>query len=91
VWPPSQLADAEVARAWHLTETFRPMARSTLAALREFRLKYKVAYEAYQSCVQANAALKGHKPPADLLERETAALRRLSETRADLLAAMAEG
>ena len=67
------------------------MPRATLAALREFRLKYKVAYEAYQSCVRANAGLKGDKPSADLLEKETAALRQLTETRAELLAAMAEG
>ena len=67
------------------------MARATLEALRTLRLKYKAAYEAYQCCARSHAGVNGDKPSADLLEKETAALRHLTEARAKLLAAMAEG
>jgi hypothetical protein len=66
-----------------------PMPKATLSTLRSLRLKYKAAYDAYQSCVRAG--IKSEKLSADLLEKETAALRQLTETRAKLLAAMAQG
>jgi hypothetical protein len=83
------LADVELAQFATWMETSTPMARATLSELRTLRMKYKVAYEAYQSCVRAGT--KGEKASADLLEQETVALRQLTETRARLLAAMADG
>ena len=69
------------------------MPRISEAALRELRLRYNSAYTAYQSCVRAltEAAASGIKPSADLLEKEANALRQLTEARAELLAAMAQG
>jgi signal transduction histidine kinase len=55
--------------------------------------KYKIAHDAYQSCVRAltQAVMNGDKPSADLLEKEANTLRQLTEARGGLLAAMAGG
>jgi hypothetical protein len=54
------------------------------AELRVLRQKYQAAYTAYQSCVDALAALaaKRETPSAELLEKEGKALRELNEARA---------
>ena len=59
--------------------------------LRTLKYKYKIAYEAYRSCVEAltKASSNGDRPSADLLEREAKSLRVLTEARRKLLAAMA--
>jgi hypothetical protein len=61
--------------------------------LRTLKQKYKIAYDAYQSCVKAltEAGLGGNKPSAELLHQEAEALRALTEARAQLLAAIAAG
>jgi hypothetical protein len=65
----------------------------TPAALQELRMKYTVAYEAYKVCVRAltDAGLNGNKPSAELLANEMKALQRLTEARANLIAALAYG
>lgn len=52
-------------------------------ALRELRQRYQAAYTAYQSCVDALAALsiKGEKATDELLTKEAKALRELNEAR----------
>ena len=69
------------------------MPRLTEAALITLRMRYRTAYEAYQSCVKAltEAGAHGNKPSLELVDNEAKAIRRLTETRAKLLAAMAEG
>jgi hypothetical protein len=69
------------------------MPRLTEAALITLRMRYRTAYEAYQSCVKAltEAGANGNKPSVELLDNEVKAVRRLAETRAALLVAMAEG
>ena len=61
--------------------------------LRTLKHKYKIAYEAYQSCVKAltEAARGGDKPSAKLLSKEAEALRALTDARAQLLAAIGAG
>ena len=61
--------------------------------LRTLQLKYKIAYEAYQSCVKAlsETGMNGNKPSAELLDNEAKALAALTEARGNLLAAMAAG
>lgn len=56
-------------------------------------MRYKTAYEAYQSCVKAltEASHDGGKPSQELLEKESKAISQLTEARAALLAAMAQG
>lgn len=60
------------------------------AALQELRMRYRAAYTAYQACVRAltEAAMSGAVPSTALLEQEAKALDVLSQTRANLLAAM---
>ena len=55
----------------------------TEAELRELRLRYESAYDAYQSCVHALAELgrNGGRPSRELLENEAKALRELTEAR----------
>jgi len=69
------------------------MPRLSEASLRELRQRYNAAYTAYQSCVRAltEASASGVAPSADLLTNEGNALRQLTEARAALLAAMAQG
>jgi hypothetical protein len=57
------------------------------------KIRYKFAYEAYQSCVEAltKASSNGDKPSAELLEKEAKSLTALTEARGKLLAAMAGG
>src|SRR6187549_302159 len=61
-----------------------------IAALRDLRHRYNVAYTAYQSCVIAlnEAALSGKKPAPELQEAEAKSLRELTEARRVQLAAM---
>jgi hypothetical protein len=63
------------------------------AALQELRLRYQAAYTAYQACVRAvtEATMSGEIPSPTLLDQESQALGALTKTRANLLAAMAEG
>jgi hypothetical protein len=63
----------------------------TEAELRDLRLRYNAAYAAYQSCVMAlnEAILSGATPTDQLLENEAKALRELTESRANLLRALA--
>lgn len=58
--------------------------------LQALRLKYRTAYDAYRSCVDAlsKASVRGEAPSTELLKREAAALSELSDARANLLAAM---
>jgi hypothetical protein len=51
--------------------------------LRELRERYRVAYTAYMSCVDALTVLvsKREKAPAELMEKEAKALRELNEAR----------
>lgn len=60
--------------------------------LRELRQRYNAAYTAYQSCVLAlnEAITSGNGPTPELLKNEAAALRELTEARANLLAAIGE-
>jgi hypothetical protein len=52
--------------------------------LLELRQRYKAAYTAYRSCVEAltELNLNGEKPSAELLGKEAKALRELNEARA---------
>ena len=67
------------------------MPRVAEAALQELRMRYRAAHAAYQACVRAltEAAMSGTTPSATLLEQEAKALGVLTQTRANLLAAMA--
>ena len=58
--------------------------------LQAFRLKYRIAYDAYRTCFDAlsKASVRGEGPSMELLKREAEALREFSESRANLLAAM---
>ena len=69
----------------------RDMPRVAEAALQELRMRYQAAHAAYQGCVRAltEAAMSGVTPSATLLEQEARALGVLTQTRANLLAAMA--
>lgn len=69
------------------------MPRISEAALRDLRQRYNAAYTAYQSCVRAltEASASGVAPSAELLAKEAKALRQLTEARAALLEAMAQG
>jgi hypothetical protein len=51
------------------------------AVLRTLRMKYKTAYESYQSCVRAltKAGQGGDKPSPELLAKEAGALRLLQK------------
>ena len=62
------------------------------ASLRALRMKYKSAFTAHESCMQAltDTKLRGEQPSRDLLDREAEALRVVNEARDSLLAAMAE-
>ena len=66
---------------------------STETALRELRLRYSAAHATYRSRGRAlnEAVTSGKGPSLELLEKEAAALRELTEARADLLAAIAKG
>jgi hypothetical protein len=59
------------------------MAKPTERELLDLRLKFQSAYDAYRSCAHALAELgrRGERPDADLLARESAALRELNEAR----------
>ena len=67
------------------------MPRAAEAVLQELRMRYQAAHAAYQGCVRAltEAAMSGTTPSATLLEQESKALGVLTQTRANLLAAMA--
>jgi hypothetical protein len=69
------------------------MPRATEAVLQELRMRYRTAYTAYQACVRAvtEATMSGSGPSPTMLEREAKALGALSELRAQVLAAMADG
>ncbi len=60
------------------------------AQLQQLRLNYNAIYTAYRGCVEAlsKASIDGGTPSPDLLQKEVAALRELTEVRADLLAAL---
>jgi hypothetical protein len=60
--------------------------------LQELRMRYQVAYTAYQACVRAvtEATMSGDAPSPALLQNEAKALGALTELRATLLAAMAQ-
>ena len=60
------------------------------AATRDLRLTYNAAYAAHQSCVTAlnEAIFAGKQPSQELLERETAAQRELTDARHRLLASI---
>ncbi len=62
------------------------------AALRELRLKYKSAFSAHESCLQAltEAKLRGEEPARELVARETEALRAVNEARDRLIGAMSQ-
>lgn len=68
------------------------MPRVTEAKLFELRMKYQAAYAAHQSCLRAltEATFGGGVVSAGLVEQEAAALRKLTQIRAELLAALAE-
>ena len=53
------------------------------AELRELRVKYEAAYDAYQSCIEAlaNIERKRSRPTHELLAAETKALRELNDAR----------
>jgi hypothetical protein len=69
------------------------MPRATEAVLQELRMRYHAAYTAYQACVRAvtEATMSGAVPSPTLLEQEAKALNALTQLRAKVLAAMAEG
>ena len=56
-------------------------------------MRYQAAYSAYQACVRAvtEATMSGATPSPALLEQEAKALGALTELRAKVLAAMADG
>lgn len=58
--------------------------------LRSLRLRYNAVYTAHQSCVQAlyEPRMSGEPLSAELLEKETHALRELTAARGNLLAAI---
>jgi hypothetical protein len=69
------------------------MSRATEAVLHELRMRYHAAHAAYQACVRAvtEATMSGTVPSPALLAQEAKALGALTELRAKVLAAMAEG
>jgi hypothetical protein len=69
------------------------MPRATEAVLHELRMRYRAAHAAYQACVRAvtEATMSGAVPSPTLLAQEAKALGALTELRAKVLAAMAEG
>jgi hypothetical protein len=69
------------------------MSAVAAAALQELRMRYHAAYTAYQACVRAvtEATMSGSMPSPTLLQQEAKALGTLTKTRANLLAAMADG
>jgi len=64
----------------------------TEVTLRDLRHRYNAAYTAYQSCVQAltEVTMSGKRPSPELQANEARALHELTESRARLLAALAE-
>ena len=68
------------------------MPRATETHLQELRMRYQVAYTAYQACVRAvtEATMSGEVPSPALLQNEAKALAALTEVRTTLLAAMVE-
>jgi hypothetical protein len=69
------------------------MPNATEAVLHELRMRYQVAYTAYQACVRAvtEATMGGDVVSPALLQKEARALEALKQARASLLAAMADG
>jgi hypothetical protein len=70
----------------------RLVAAQTEAVLNALRMRYKAVFAAHQSCVRAltEANMSGATATQELLAKETKARKELAETRAALLAAMAE-
>jgi hypothetical protein len=70
----------------------RLVAAQTEAVLNALRMRYKAVLAAHQSCVRAltEANMSGTTATSELLAKETKARQMLAETRAALLAAMAE-
>jgi hypothetical protein len=64
----------------------------TEAALHALRMRYKAVFTAHQDCVRAltEAAMSGESATPELLAKETKARQELADTRAALLAAMAD-
>ena len=75
------------------SERYPTLPASAETALRELRLRYNAVHAAYRGCVRAlnEAVTSGAGPSRELLEKEAAALRELTEARANLLAAIAKG
>jgi hypothetical protein len=65
----------------------------TEAALHALRMRYKAVFTAHQDCVRAltEATMSGASATPELLAKEMKARQELAETRAALLAAIAEG